>query len=33
MPTHVSILTWAVLILILAATVFGIITAWTNLRR
>jgi hypothetical protein len=33
MPTHVSILTWAVLILILAAIVFGIITAWTNLRR
>jgi hypothetical protein len=33
MPTHVSILTWAVLILILAAIVFGILTARANLRR
>lgn len=33
MPTHVSILTWVVLILIVAAIVFGIITAWVNLKR
>jgi len=33
MPTHVSILTWIVLILIVAAIVFGIITAWINLKR
>ncbi len=33
MPTHVAVLTWVVLILILAAIVFGILTAWVNLRR
>lgn len=33
MPTHVNILTWVVLILIVAAIVSGILTAWINLRR